>query len=44
MALVSVLLGGAPAAVLAGAYRPEPGERVGVLLCGANVDPGSLGD
>jgi threonine dehydratase len=34
----------APAAVLAGAYRPEPGERVGVLLCGANVDPGSLGD
>ena len=27
------------AALLAGSYRPEPGERVGVLLCGANTDP-----
>lgn len=26
------------AALLSGAYRPRPGERVGVLLCGGNVD------
>jgi threonine dehydratase len=26
------------AALASGAYRPRPGERVGVLLCGANVD------
>jgi threonine dehydratase len=26
------------AAMLSGAYRPEPGERVGILLCGGNVD------
>ena len=26
------------AALLCGAYRPEPGERVGVLVCGGNVD------
>lgn len=26
------------AAVLSGAYVPEPGERVGILLCGGNVD------
>lgn len=26
------------AALLSGAYRPRPGERVGVLVCGANVD------
>lgn len=26
------------AALLAGAYRPRPGERVGVLVCGGNVD------
>ena len=25
------------AALTSGAYRPEPGERVGVLLCGANT-------
>ncbi|MFC4376374.1 threonine/serine dehydratase [Nocardia halotolerans] len=25
------------------AYRPEPGERVCVILCGANTDPGDLG-
>jgi len=27
------------AAVLSGAYRPAPGERVAVVVCGANVDP-----
>ncbi|WP_433794052.1 threonine/serine dehydratase [Actinoplanes sp. CA-252034] len=32
----------AHAAVLSGAYRPEPGERVVVLLCGANTDPADL--
>jgi threonine dehydratase len=26
------------AAVLAGAYRPRPGERLGILVCGGNVD------
>ena len=31
------------AALLSGAYRPERGERVGVLVCGANVDPATLG-
>lgn len=30
------------AALLAGAYRPEPGERVVVLLCGANADPATV--
>jgi threonine dehydratase len=30
------------AALLAGAYRPEPGERVGVLVCGGNTDPASV--
>ncbi len=30
------------AALLSGRYTPAPGERVGVLLCGANVDPASL--
>lgn len=29
------------AALLSGAYRPSAGERVGVLLCGANTDPGA---
>jgi threonine dehydratase len=28
----------ATAAILGGAYRPKPEERVGVLVCGANVD------
>lgn len=32
----------AAAAVLTGAYRPEPGERVAVVLCGANTDPSDL--
>lgn len=27
------------AALLSGAYRPAKGERVGVLVCGANTDP-----
>ena len=30
------------AALLSGAYRPAKGERVGVLLCGGNVDPTSV--
>jgi len=30
------------AALTAGAYRPEPGERVAVVVCGANTDPRSL--
>lgn len=36
--------GGAAAygALLSGAYRPEAGERVGVLLCGANADLASF--
>ncbi len=29
------------AALTSGAYRPAAGERVGVILCGANTDPGS---
>lgn len=30
------------AAVLSGAYRPSPGERVGVVVCGGNADLGAL--
>lgn len=30
------------AALISGAYRPAPGERVAVLLCGANTDPADL--
>ncbi len=30
------------AALLSGAYRPAPGERVGVVICGGNTDPASL--
>ena len=30
------------AALLSGAYLPAEGERVGVLMCGANVDPATL--
>ncbi|MCB8819115.1 threonine/serine dehydratase [Microvirga rosea] len=26
------------AALVSGAYKPQPGERIGVLLCGANVE------
>ncbi len=32
------------AALTSGAYRPKAGERVGVLLCGANVDLAKLGE
>ena len=32
------------AALRSGAYAPEEGERVGVLLCGANTDPGVVAD
>jgi threonine dehydratase len=34
--------GCALAALTTGAYRPEPGERVAVVICGANTDPASL--
>jgi threonine dehydratase len=30
------------AALMAGAYKPVPGERVATLVCGANTDPGSV--
>ena len=30
-------------ALLSGAYQPEPGERVAVLICGGNVSPDPLG-
>ncbi len=30
------------AALLSGVYRPRPGERVGILVCGGNVAPESL--
>jgi threonine dehydratase len=30
------------AALLSNGYRPEPGERVGVVLCGGNTDPGTV--
>ena len=30
------------AALMSGAYRPAPGERVATLICGANTDPGSV--
>ena len=29
----------AMAALLSGAYRPRPGENIGVLVCGVNTDP-----
>jgi len=32
------------AALVSGAYRPRPGERIGVLLCGANVDLAKLAE
>jgi threonine dehydratase len=43
---IAVEYGGAAAlaALLAGAYRPAPGERVVVVLCGANTDPVTLLD
>ena len=27
------------AALLSGRYKPEPGERVGVIVCGGNTEP-----
>lgn len=30
------------AALLAGAYRPRPGERLAVVICGANTDPATV--
>jgi threonine dehydratase len=30
------------AALISGAYRPAPGEKVATLICGANTDPGSV--
>ncbi|MEV0298751.1 pyridoxal-phosphate dependent enzyme [Nocardia sp. NPDC050710] len=30
------------AALRAGAYQPNPGERIGFILCGANTDPADL--
>jgi threonine dehydratase len=30
------------AALLCGAYRPGADEQVGVLVCGANVDPATV--
>lgn len=32
----------AAAALASGAYRPRVGERVAVIVCGANTDPGTL--
>ncbi|HJQ60123.1 MAG TPA: serine/threonine dehydratase [Vineibacter sp.] len=31
------------AALLSGAYKPSPAEKTGILVCGANLDPASLG-
>ena len=31
------------AALLSGAWVPPEGARVGVLICGANTDPGAVG-
>ncbi|MFY2823068.1 threonine/serine dehydratase [Ruegeria sp. MALMAid1280] len=31
------------AALLSGAYQPEPGERVAALICGGNISPDPLG-
>jgi threonine dehydratase len=32
----------AAAALISGLYRPAPGERVGVVICGGNTDPGQI--
>ncbi|WP_330179569.1 threonine/serine dehydratase [Nocardia sp. NBC_01503] len=34
--------GTALAALRSGAYIPDPGERIAVVICGANTDPGDL--
>ena len=41
---LAVEAGGAAAlgALLSGSYRPQEGERVAVIICGANTDPGDL--
>jgi threonine dehydratase len=31
------------AALTTGALAPDPDERIAVVLCGGNVDPGTLG-
>ena len=31
-------------ALLSGAYRPAPGERLGILVCGGNIDPQHLAE
>jgi threonine dehydratase len=43
-ARIAVEPGGAAAlaAILSSAYAPEPGERVAVIVCGANTDPSDL--
>ena len=30
------------AALLSGRYKPQPGERVGVVVCGGNTDPATV--
>jgi threonine dehydratase len=30
------------AALMSGAYKPAPGERVGVIICGANTEPSTI--
>ncbi len=44
MGRIAVEPGGAAAlaALTSGALRPDPGERIGLVLCGANADPGEL--
>jgi threonine dehydratase len=32
----------ATAALISGLYLPAPGERVGVVICGGNTDPGQI--
>jgi threonine dehydratase len=32
------------AALISGAYRPAPGQRVAVLVCGGNAAPDPLGE
>jgi threonine dehydratase len=32
----------ATAALIGGGYRPAPGERVGVVVCGGNADLGQI--
>ncbi|MFK8910961.1 threonine/serine dehydratase [Streptomyces sp. YS-3] len=39
---LAALPSGAYPQVVGGGYRPAPGEKVAVVLCGANTDPGDL--